>query len=238
MEKGSMRIEPSVSLRTDPDLPKYRVEIKNINSFRFVRKAIESEIVRQREALDRGEKIIQETRGFVESKGVTVGQREKEEAHDYRYFPEPDIPPMRFAQAQIAKIKAQIGELPEEKRKRFIKQYGLSDYDAGQLTETRERAEFFEEVAKVGKPKAIANIIINKKVQTKEDLMKLLQNVPAVSVEELQNVIEKILKENSRAIEDYKKGKEQALMFLMGQVKRKLKGGDSTQILEALKRSL
>ena len=237
MEKGTMRIEPSISIRSiaTDELPTYRVEIKNINSFRFARKAIESEIVRQREALDRGEKLIQETRGFVESKGVTVGQREKEESHDYRYFPEPDIPPMRWHRTQISELKSQIGELPDAKRDRFIKEYGLSNYDATQLTETKQRAEFFERFAKEGKPKAIANIIINKKVQTKEDLMKLLQNVPAVSVEELQNVIEKILKENSRAIEDYKKGKEQALMFLVGQVKRQLKTGDSKQILEALK---
>lgn len=233
MEKGSMRIEPSISLSSDGKIPGYRVELKNINSFRFARRALAYEIERQKT-----EEHIQQTRGWDEAKGATVAQREKEEAHDYRYFPEPDIPPMRWSGRQISEIRNRIGELPDKKKSRFMKEYELGEYDAAQLTETRERAEFFEEVVKEGNPKAIANIMINKKAMTKEDVMKFLQNVPAISPQELQAVIEKILKENPKAIDDYKKGKEQALMFLMGQVKRQLQGGDSAQILEALKRRL
>lgn len=219
MEKGSMRIEPSISLSADGKVPNYRVELKNINSFRFVRKALEYEIERQQR-----EEHVQQTRGWSETKNATVAQREKEEAHDYRYFPEPDIPPMRFAQAQIAKLKAQIGELPDEKKERFIKQYGLSDYDAALLTETKERAEFFEEVAKLGIAKTVANIIINRKARTKEDVLGFLQNPSGVSEDELQRVIEQVLSDNPKAVADYKSGKEPALMFLIGQAMRLAKG--------------
>ena len=166
MEKGSMRIEPSVSIRKSQipnpksqtiskskipnknKLPAYRVEIKNINSFKFARNAITYEIERQTELLERGEMPTQQTRGFMESKGVTIAQREIEEAHDYRYFPEPDIPPMRFAQSQISNFKSQIGELPDTKRTRFMQEYGLSEYDAGLLVESRKRSDYFEEAVK------------------------------------------------------------------------------------------
>ena len=126
------------------ELSNYRVEIKNINSFKFARNAIAYEIERQTEVLKRGETPTQQTRGFVESKGITVVQREKEEAHDYRYFPEPDIPPMRFSGRMISDIRRKIEELPDVKKERFMKEYGLSEYDAGQLTETRERSEFLK----------------------------------------------------------------------------------------------
>ena len=233
MEKGTMRIEPSISLSTDGKIPNYRVELKNVNSFRFVRKALEYEIARQQR-----EGHIQQTRGWSEDKNATVVQREKEEAHDYRNFPEPDIPPMRWSGRQISDIRSQIGELPDEKKERFMKKYGLSDYDATQLTETRQRAEFFEEVAKEGTPKAIANILINKKVTTKEELMKFLQNAPSISADELQETVERILKENPKAIEDYRNGKEQALMFLVGQALRQLKGKGDAQGISAIIRRL
>ncbi len=113
MEKGSMRLEPSISLRKagETKLPPYRVELKNINSFRFARKALEYEIARQSEMLDRGETPIQQTRGWSETKNATLPQREKEEANDYRYFPEPDIPPMEFSKEYIANLKKQLPEL-------------------------------------------------------------------------------------------------------------------------------
>ncbi|MEK9143456.1 MAG: Asp-tRNA(Asn)/Glu-tRNA(Gln) amidotransferase subunit GatB, partial [Patescibacteria group bacterium] len=204
MEKGSMRIEPSVSmrLRTEDvrrksELPHYRVEIKNINSFKFARNAITYEIERQTEILERGEQPAQQTRGFVEGKGITVAQREKEEAHDYRYFPEPDIPPMRFSGRMISDIRRKIGELPDAKRERFIKMYELSEYDAGQLTETRERSEFFEDILRhmssVISPKTVANIIINKKAKTKEEVTNSLQSPPGIPESELQTIIEHVL---------------------------------------------
>lgn len=219
MEKGSMRIEPSISLSTDGKVPNYRVELKNINSFRFVRKALEYEIARQG-----SEEHVQQTRGWSESKNATVAQRDKEEAHDYRYFPEPDIPPMIWGKSQITNLKSQIGELPDAKRDRFIKEYGVSEYDAGQLTESRERADFFEEVAALGTPKTVANIIINKKAKTKEEVVSLMQGPSGIPESELQPIIEQVLKDNPKAVEDYKNGKEQALGFLMGQVMREVRG--------------
>lgn len=229
MEKGSMRIEPSISLSTDGKIPNYRVELKNINSFRFVRKALEYEIARQQ-----SEEHVQQTRGWSESKNATVAQREKEEAHDYRYFPEPDIPPMRFTSDQLSAISSQLTELPDEKKKRFIKEYGVSEYDAGQLTETRERADFFEEVAALGTPKTVANIIINKKAKTKEEVVSLMQGPSSIPEGELQIVIEQVLKDNQKAVEDYKNGKEQALGFLVGQVVRQTKGKGDAQAISAI----
>ncbi|KKR78919.1 MAG: Aspartyl/glutamyl-tRNA(Asn/Gln) amidotransferase subunit B, partial [Microgenomates group bacterium GW2011_GWB1_40_9] len=140
MEKGSMRLEPSISLRVSgsDELPNYRVELKNINSFRFVRKAIEFEIKRQSEILDLGETIVQQTRGWNESKQVTLPQREKEEAHDYRYFPEPDIPPMRFTNVFVEGIRKQIPELPDAKKSRFMKTYNMNESVADILIQEKE----------------------------------------------------------------------------------------------------
>ena len=237
MEKGSMRIEPSVSMRKvkNEELSNYRVEIKNINSFKFARNAIAYEIERQTEVLKRGETPTQQTRGFVESKGITVVQREKEEAHDYRYFPEPDIPPMRFSGRMISDIRRKIEELPDVKKERFMKEYGLSEYDAGQLTETRERSEFFEDILRhmssVISPKTVANIIINKKAKTKEEVTNSLQSPPGIPESELQTIIEHVLKDNPKAVADYKQGKEQALMFLVGQIMKSLSNKANASII-------
>lgn len=257
MEKGSMRLEPSISVRSQTDvigisrsdpIPSYRVELKNINSFRFARKALECEINRQSEILDSGQKLIQQTRGWNEGKNATVPQREKEEANDYRYFPEPDIPPMRFSQAQIAKLKAQIPELPDAKIKRFKKDYGLSDYDAGLITETRERADYFETAVKIGnvKSKILANWIINRGIniievmpaELAERIVKAQEKVE-MPAEELVKIISKVIKDNDKAAHDYKSGKMAALGFLVGQVQKELKGkGDSKLVLEKLKKAL
>ncbi|MBI3954847.1 Asp-tRNA(Asn)/Glu-tRNA(Gln) amidotransferase subunit GatB, partial [Candidatus Gottesmanbacteria bacterium] len=174
MEKGSMRLEPNISvkLKTDKDLPNYKVEVKNINSFNFAKKAIDFEIVRHLDLLSQGETPKQETRGWDEKKGITYSQRSKEEAHDYRYFPEPDIPPIRWTEFQISNYKLQIPELPDDKLNRFIKDYGLSEYDSTILTDELETANYFEkafeqlnnETMKQLTPKTIANWIINKKV--------------------------------------------------------------------------
>ncbi len=236
MEKGSMRIEPSISLSTDGKLPSYRVELKNINSFRFARKALEYEIERQQK-----EPHVQQTRGWNESKNATVPQREKEQAHDYRYFLEPDIPPMRFAQAQISKLKAQIPELPEEKKERFIKEYKLSEYDASLLTETHEKASFFEACVQTNEvsPKIIANWIINKKIDMKkpEDLIRSIQK--SINVQDIsEELIHKVIAENPKAVEDYKKGKSSALMYLVGQAKRQSPNLNTEILIERLKKLL
>src|SRR3989344_4118089 len=152
MEKGSMRIEPNVSLRKESKtLPNYKVELKNINSFKFAEKAIKYEIKRQSEILNSGETPKQETRGWDEKGQKTVSQRSKEEAHDYRYFPEPDLPPLSFASAYIKMIKVKLPELPHVKLERFTQQHGLSLYDAQILTRDKYLANYFEEAAKAGK---------------------------------------------------------------------------------------
>jgi aspartyl-tRNA(Asn)/glutamyl-tRNA(Gln) amidotransferase subunit B len=145
MEKGQMRCEANISVRKPAD-KKFgtKVEVKNLNSFRSVEKAIEFELERQEEALENGEKITQETRGWDESKMRTYSQREKESAHDYRYFPEPDLPPLEFSDDYVQKIKCELPELPAQKIKRFQKEYTLPMHDAEVLARDRNLAEFFE----------------------------------------------------------------------------------------------
>ena len=277
MEKGSMRLEPNISIRKiesgkntsdgdrlslrshdssevkEVELPPYKVEVKNINSFNFAKKAIDFEIERHTEILKQGEIPVQETRGWDEKKAITYSQRSKEEAHDYRYFPEPDIPPIRWTGGQISNIKNQIPELPEEKIKRFMKEFGLSEYDATILTDTVETAVYYEECVRNtsevagrsgGKghdssdgegiritPKAIANWIINKKADiskvSPEELIQLIsqkQQVVQMDEKELEAIIKKVLAANPKAVSDYKSGKQQAMMFLVGQVMRETKG--------------
>jgi aspartyl-tRNA(Asn)/glutamyl-tRNA(Gln) amidotransferase subunit B len=163
MEEGSFRCDANISLR--PVGAKEfgtKVEIKNMNSFKAVYLAIEYEVKRQAKALDEGKKLVQETRGWVEVDGKTVSQRSKEFAHDYRYFPEPDLPPIVIEKAWVDSVKAKLPELPEVRRERFIKDYALTAYDADLLTVSRAMAEYFEESIKTGSdvtPKEIANWI-------------------------------------------------------------------------------
>lgn len=173
MEKGSMRLEANISLSPDGQLPEYKVELKNINSFRFLEKAISAEISRQEKMILAGEKIIQETRGYDEVKQTTYSQRTKEEAHDYRYFPEPDIPPIKFSDSQIAQIKSEIPELPKEKIERFQKEYDLSKNFAEILAGELSRPDYFEECVRLVKnnpiitPKVVAYLMVNKKLDAK-----------------------------------------------------------------------
>ena len=149
MEKGQMRCEANVSLyETGKDpLSGTKVELKNLNSFKAVERGIEYETKRQAEMLDRGEKIAQETRGWDESKGKTFLQREKEEAHDYRYFPEPDILPFKFENTYIERLREKLPELPSEKRKRFADQFGLKRENADVLVANKKIGDFFENVS-------------------------------------------------------------------------------------------
>ncbi|MCX6762279.1 MAG: Asp-tRNA(Asn)/Glu-tRNA(Gln) amidotransferase subunit GatB, partial [Candidatus Moranbacteria bacterium] len=144
MEKGQMRCEANISISANEKLGT-KVEVKNLNSFKVVEKAIEYEIKRQAELLDEGKEIAQETRGWDESKMITFSQREKESAHDYRYFPEPDLPPLEIGGEFVEKIRAKLPELPAQKIKRFQKEYNISDYDAGVLVRDKKLSEFFEE---------------------------------------------------------------------------------------------
>lgn len=148
MEKGHMRCEVNLSLYKDGEdrLSGTKVEVKNINSFRFVEKAINYEIERQTEVLESGEKVIQETRGWDSVKNETVSQRKKESAHDYRYFPEPDIPPMEFTDEYIIKLKSELPELPDKKVERFVEEFGLPENDVLVLTAQKDLATYFENV--------------------------------------------------------------------------------------------
>jgi aspartyl-tRNA(Asn)/glutamyl-tRNA(Gln) amidotransferase subunit B len=171
MEKGNFRCDANVSIRP-AGASKFgtRAEIKNMNSFRFVQKAIEYEIKRQEEVLNEGGKIVQETRLWDAKAGVTISMRSKEEAHDYRYFPEPDLVPLEIDQAWIDKIAAGLPELPAAKRERFIKEYEIPEYDAVILTSSQALAGFYEKTVKAyPKPKVISNWVMG-------DLLRELKN--------------------------------------------------------------
>jgi aspartyl-tRNA(Asn)/glutamyl-tRNA(Gln) amidotransferase subunit B len=150
MEEGSFRCDANISIRprgTKEYLPK--VEVKNMNSFRAVYRALDYEAKRQQEVLEKGGKLVQETRGWVEQKGVTVSQRSKEYAHDYRYFPEPDLPPLAFSRSWVEEIRSRLPELPDARRDRFMSQYGLPLYDANLLVDSKAMANYFEDCVKL-----------------------------------------------------------------------------------------
>jgi len=258
MEKGTMRLEPSISLRKvgSTDLPPYRVELKNINSFRFVRKAIEYEIQRQSEMLDNGETPIQQTRGWSESKNATLPQRSKEDAHDYRYFPEPDIPPMHFTREFVEEIKKTIPTLPDEYETE-MKKYGLGEQDIFVLTENAQTASYFIGTATIASQtvadssgaavyKQVANAMVNKRIDysqlTPKEFISRIQNQEkenTVSTDIIQSTVESVLAANQKAVDDYKKGKTSVIMFLVGMVKKELKGkGDASFIEAELKKRL
>ncbi len=180
MEEGSFRCDANVSLRPigQKELGT-KTELKNINSFKFVQKAIEYEIKRQTQLLDQGDSVTQETRLFDSNKGVTYSMRSKEEAHDYRYFPEPDLVPIVCDPGWIQKIEKTIPELPEEKRNRFVKDYQIPAYDAGVLTTSRPLSNYFEEcVSLFPKPKIVSNWIMGELLRELKNDDKTIQDCP------------------------------------------------------------
>lgn len=145
MEEGSFRCDANISIRPEGTSDYLgKVEVKNMNSFKAVYRALDYEAKRQRQELEKGGRIIQETRGWVEEKGMTVSQRSKEYAHDYRYFPEPDLPPLAFDKTWVEEIMARLPELPDIRRDRFMSQYGLPIYDANLLVDSKAMANYFE----------------------------------------------------------------------------------------------
>jgi aspartyl-tRNA(Asn)/glutamyl-tRNA(Gln) amidotransferase subunit B len=167
MQKGHMRFEPNINLVITKDGKEYKtpiVEVKNLNSFRALERSVEYEIQRQLEQFAETGRTMQmgnkSTRGWDDARQETFLQREKEEAHDYRYFPEPDLVPVKVSKEWLAEIRGRICELPIKKQMRYVKEYGLSDYDAGVLTAERQTAEFFEQsIAAGGEPKRICNLL-------------------------------------------------------------------------------
>ncbi|MDP2944894.1 MAG: Asp-tRNA(Asn)/Glu-tRNA(Gln) amidotransferase subunit GatB [Atribacterota bacterium] len=274
MEEGSMRCDANVSLRdAKSSTLGTKAEIKNMNSFKAVKKALQFEVDRQKKLLAEGIEIIQETRHWDESKNVTVSMRSKEEAHDYRYFPEPDLLPLKVDLKMTDEIRRNLPELPEARRERFIKNYQIPEYDAEILTSSKVLGDYYEKAASlysntkvlsnwimgelirylnenkveiedspispeklVGMLKLIdkgivsgkmAKGIFEKMFKTGKDASKIVKESGMTQItdkNELFEVIDKVIKENPRSVEDFNEGKEKALHYLVGQVMRYTKG--------------
>jgi aspartyl-tRNA(Asn)/glutamyl-tRNA(Gln) amidotransferase subunit B len=239
MEQGGMRLEANTSLREvgEKSLPAYKVEVKNINSFRFLEQAITFEMDRQAKLLEAAEKIPQETRGWNSSENKTFSQRTKEDAADYRYFPDPDLPPIRFTQAQVDQLQAQLPELPEAKATRLNAQYKVELRFAQPLVAEPADAAIFEELFKQADAEKLdsnklASSIYNKRIPwpTATTLTETLQAFSAqfqtdqVDTNQLEQAVEAVLTQNPDVVEKYKAGNMQVLGFIMGQTMRQLNG--------------
>ncbi|MBI2414663.1 Asp-tRNA(Asn)/Glu-tRNA(Gln) amidotransferase subunit GatB [candidate division WWE3 bacterium] len=237
MEKGQMRLEANISLRTtemerEGKIPTYKVEIKNINSFKFMEKAVKAEIIRQRGLLENGSQPIQENRGYDEDKNLTISQRGKEDAHDYRYFPEPDIPPMVFDEDYFEQLREELPELPSKIKTRLVSEYSLSVKNADFLTKGQglELLNRFEELCSNNlEPEKVANLLINKQEYrelSSQDFIKKMQETNSKSIDsaDLDEIIKSVVQENSGVVSQYKLGKISVIEFLVGQVMKKSKG--------------
>lgn len=254
MEKGSMRLEANVSMsnKNNDQLPNYKVELKNINSFKFLEKAIIYEQKRQSDLINKGKTPTQETRGYDQSIQKTFSQREKEEAFDYRYFPEPDIPPFVLSDSLINEIKDQIPELPKQKAKRFVKDYLIKESYATYIAKDSYLSDYFEKAVKLARKynlsiTTLTDLIINKKLHTKYEEAELLVK-KLIEIETKDNystdiettkAIEKVLISNGKAVDDYKSGNFKVLGFLIGQIQKELSGkGEYNKINEILIKKL
>jgi aspartyl-tRNA(Asn)/glutamyl-tRNA(Gln) amidotransferase subunit B len=289
MEEGSLRCDANISLRKKGDKELgVKTEIKNMNSFRGVKSALEYEALRQADLLESGERVIQETRLYNAEKGVTEPMRSKEEAHDYRYFPEPDLSPFDFEESFLNAIAKDMPELPEPKKNRFIKDYRLSNYDAAIMASKKDVADYFEECAALydnaktvanwlmgdisaivssssisikdlnlkpaqlsGMLKMIDGGVITGKVaktllieiiQTGKDPEKLVKEKGLEQISDvnlLETAINQAISENPKSAEDFKGGKDNAVMFLVGKVMQKTKGrADPNKVNEMLREKL
>ena len=292
MEKGQLRVEVNISLSKDKKMGT-KVEIKNLNSFKIVEQAIDYEIERQAELLDEGKKIIQETRGWDEKKGITVSQREKEEAHDYRYLPEPDLPTLHLDKKFVQDIQGEIPELPQAKRIRLAYEYKLDENVIKIFTSNKDLGEYFEKVMSelsnwlkeadyqklvklavnyittdfwslFGKASIeelesritpenfaelikmiykqeissrIAKQVLKEMFETKADPSHIIKEkglTQLTDTGEIEDIIKQIISKNQKAVEDYKKGKENALQFLAGQVMAATRGRAKPDIVQQL----
>ena len=285
MEEGSFRCDANISLRRR-GATEYgtKVEIKNMNSFRNVQHALDYEITRQTRALETGERIVQETRLWDPDKARTVSMRSKEFAHDYRYFPEPDLPPLDVEAPWIEAIRATLPELPAARRGRFMEAYGLGAYDADLLTGSRALADYFESTVRAcGKPKAAANWVLNellrelpgdheralaecpippanladlitlvedgtisgriakdvfeKMYRSREDARTIVSReglTQMADAGELSAVVDQVLAQHAKVVEDWKNGKRAARGFLVGQVMKATAGKASPAVVNSL----
>jgi aspartyl-tRNA(Asn)/glutamyl-tRNA(Gln) amidotransferase subunit B len=180
MEEGSLRCDANVSIRRRGETALgTKAEVKNVNSFRYLEKALEYEIERQIDVVEHGGRVIQETRLFDSAQGRTFSMRSKEEAHDYRYFPEPDLPPVLVDAARRAAVAASLPELPEARMQRFVAEYALPEYDANLLTQSRRLADYFEAAARAAEnPKAASNWIMGELLRTIKERGVSIEEVP------------------------------------------------------------
>lgn len=242
MEKGQMRLEANISLRTPEmeqrgELPKYKVEIKNINSFRFMEKAVLAEIERQTEIIAGGGTVKQENRGYNEATAKTVPQRDKEEAHDYRYFPEPDIPPMVFDDAHIEKLKTRMVELPEEVVARYVKS-GIPAKTANAVVFAFgcDMCKKLDSIVSAGvNAEKAANTLVNKKeyqnLSVEEFISKLKSGDDKITdPEKIKEFAKSAILKNSKAVEDYKNGSTASVEFLVGMIMRESKGKAEAEV--------
>ena len=235
MEKGQLRLEANVSTRKIGEiiLPSYKVELKNINSFKFMLKAIEFEFKRQSEILESGVVPAQETRGWNESKNQTFLQRTKETADDYRYFSEPDIPPILLEQSYVDSLAKCVDELPIIKREKLKNEYSLSEHEIAVFINDIELLNHFYQLIKLSAmvdAKDIAKKLVNSKESQKlsaQEFFDLLKNEKSSLIsntDELEEIIKEVITENQKAFDDYKNGNLNSIQFLVGQVMRQTKG--------------
>ncbi|SNX53008.1 Asp-tRNA(Asn)/Glu-tRNA(Gln) amidotransferase subunit GatB [Thermoanaerobacterium sp. RBIITD] len=284
MQEGSLRVDTNISVR--PEGTKEfgtKIELKNLNSFKAVQKALEYEIKRQVKVLEDGGKVIQETRRWNEQKGITETMRSKEEAHDYRYFPDPDLVPIIITKEWKDEIKKSLPEMPEHKKERFISQYGIPEYDASIITSSKAMADFFEKcVTEYSSAKTISNWIMGEMMRLLKETGKDIDEVPikphqmasllglidnatitgsiAKTVfeemfmtgkdpetiveekglkqmsneDELREIAAKVIKDNPKSVEDYRKGKDKAIGYLVGQIMKATKGKANPQLANKL----
>ncbi len=256
MDQGGMRLEANISLAPasmnteKSELPNYKVEVKNINSFRFAEQAIGYEMNRQAKILDEGKTPIQETRGFDSTKTVTFSQRTKEDAEDYRYFPDPDLPPITFTKKQIESMRAELPELIKEKIARWESEFKVEPRYSNLLFDSTKTAEVLENSFKLlqkadQEPNKLANVLANKKlafVDSAEELVERFSKLFAtdtVPETEIVAVIKTVMSQNPDAVQKFQAGQQQVIGFFMGQTLRLLgKKVDTKELTKLLIREL
>jgi aspartyl-tRNA(Asn)/glutamyl-tRNA(Gln) amidotransferase subunit B len=289
MEEGSLRCDANVSVRpAGATTLGTKAEVKNVNSFRYLQKALDYEVERQIDVIEHGGRVIQETRLFDSAQGRTYSMRSKEEAHDYRYFPDPDLPPLVLDETRRSRLMSALPELPEARMARFVRDYQLPAYDADLLTQSRGMADYFEEAARVsGNPKAASNWIMGELLRTMKERAVPIEQVPVsppalagliqivdrgtisstvakdvfakmyesgLSADEivqrdglaqigdadaLVGIVREALASNPDAVDQIRKGRNNAFGFLVGHVMKASKGKANPRVVnELLKKEL
>jgi len=283
MEQGSLRCDVNVNVVADDGRKTEIAELKNLNSFKAAAKAIDYETKRHIEALEAGQNTLKETRRWDDAKGLTVSMRSKEYAHDYRYFPEPDLVEMEISEEWIESIKKELPELPQAKKDRFIKTYGIPEYDAGVIVSSKALAVFYEEAAKLaGDAKLASNFMMTEILRRLKDMDSDISDMPFSAsdfadllkfvksgtisnnmakkvfremaetgkkpekiIEEkgmkqitdesaIEEIVDKVISENPKSVEDYKNGKDRALGFLVGQTMKASRGKAAPQMVNRM----